>query len=95
MKPLKQLSQKTPKSRILSIPMATVRRRVTMLKSDNFLKGEYIRVKAKSKARVLDRLFVETRVAEVVLAKAPMKIIAMIWEAITTNENIFIIAKVS
>jgi DNA-binding Lrp family transcriptional regulator len=88
---LKQLSQKTPKSKKLSTPMATVRRRVIRLKSDNFLKGEYMRVKANSRESVLDRLPVATRVDEVVLAKEPMKIIAIIWVAITTKENMFII----
>ena len=57
-------------------------------KYDNFLKGVYMSANAKHSEIRLVRLPVDRRVDEVVLANAPMKIIAKTCITITTNENI-------
>lgn len=48
--PLKQLSQKVPKSMLVWIATLITNRSITRLNRDNFLNGEYIKVKANNKA---------------------------------------------
>ena len=87
LKDVKQLSQKVAKSIVVWVPIDILSNKLTNAKIDNFLKGQYIKVKPNRRVNTLLTkllLIFVNELESLVLAKVPINNSANTWKTITT-----------